>query len=156
MSGLDTRDAMARLALTLARRHLRSGTRSTAQLRAFLAARHLPASLTETLIARCTQEGLLDDAACAMLWARTLRERGYALTAIREQLMEKRLPAGAIERALASLRAEASDALWAVELVRQQRQRRGASAAATPQRLARWLAAHGFDEDVIADALSGS
>ncbi len=134
---------------------MRYGTRSTAQLRAYLDARHLPSSLTEPLITQCTREGLLDDAVCAILWAKTLRDRGYALAAIREQLLAKGLSAGVIAPALASLRAEADDAQVASEIVHRQRRVRAIAPPSQPQRLARWLAHHGFDEDVITDVLSG-
>ena len=149
MPGPDTQRAAA-----LARRYLRCGTRSTAQLRAYLEARHLPPSLTDTLIAQCTREGLLDDAVCAKLWARTLRERGYALAAIREQLLAKGLAASVSDPALAVLRAEASDAQVAAEMAQRQRQKRASAAASQPQRLARWLATHGFDEEMIGELIA--
>lgn len=155
-SSRPAHDPTARRILALARRYLRYGTRSTAQLRAYLDARHLPPSLRDALIAQCTREGLLDDAACTKLWATQLRERGYALGAIREQLLAKGLPAGMIEPTLTSLRADADDAQVAAVLVRGRRQKRSAGAADEPQRLARWLAQHGFDEDIIADVLSGA
>ena len=146
-SSRPAHDPTARRILALARRYLRYGTRSTAQLRAYLDARHLPPSLRDALIAQCMREGLLDDAACTKLWATQLRERGYALGAIREQLLEKGLPLDRIESALAALRVEADDAQVAAALVRARR-------SSQPQRLARWLAARGFDEDVIAELVS--
>ncbi len=154
MPGLERRDATARRALTLARRYLRQGTRSTAQFRAYLEARHVSPSLAEALIVQCTREGWLDDAACTKLWARTLRERGYALAAIRAQLLAKGLADGVIERVLTSLRAEADDGRLAAEIAQKQMRTRASTVVSSPQRLARWLAQRGFDEDVIADVIS--
>jgi regulatory protein len=154
MSGLDTQDATMRRALALTRRYLRYGTRSTAQCHAYLAARSIDSSLVTSLIARCTQEGWLDDAACARLWAGTLRERGYALSAIHTQLQEQGLADAVIAPALDRLRKEADDARWAAELVRRKRLARGPQAR--PQQVARWLAQRGFDEEMIAEVVSDS
>jgi len=140
-------------ALRLARRYLRFGTRSTAQLRAFLRTRYVPEGLIESVTATCLRERLLDDRACATLWANTLAERGYAVAAVREQLLAKGLDTTLVKQVLARLCTHADDAQRA-RLVVQTYVRRHAEPGR--RRLARLLSQRGFDADLIEQILAES
>lgn len=140
-------------ALALARQYLRFGTRSTEQLRTYLRTRQVPEQRIQSIVADCTRLGLLDDRACATLWANTLAERGYAWVAIRQQLRANGLDAQLIEQVLSPLQACADDAQRARLLVHA-RSRRGAGTDRRHRnRLARLLSQRGFDADLIEQIL---
>jgi len=135
--------------LQLARRYLRFGARSTAQLRAHLEAHSLPASSIEDVLAACARRGWLDDAACAKLWVTMLAERGYAWAAIRDQLLTKGLNAGLIDRALQPLHSLADDERRARQLIQHRLRGRAIRTAQVRAQMARLLARRGFDRDLI-------
>ena len=165
-------------ALVLAHRYLRYGVRSGEELRAHLRERGVNDSLIQSAVERCGREGLLDDRACATLWAVRLADQGYAASTIRERLLAKGLHATLLHGILASLHT-ASDADRARLLVRDRLRsldanlktlaqdrseratrvegRRGARCdPRLRRRLARLLAQRGFDPDLIDQILNES
>ena len=139
----------SRRALALARRYLRFGTRSTAQLLVYLQEHRIPARLIETLITDCTRDGLLDDRACAKLWATSLADRGYAWAAIREQLLAKGLAEGLVTQVIALLQARASDEVRARAVVQERVRGRAGNDQRLRARVARFLSQRGFDSGLI-------
>ena len=143
-----------RRALVLARRYVRFGTRSIAEVRTYLQQQHVPQRLIERLIADCSREGLLDDRACAKLLATHLADRGYAWATIHEQLLAKGLDQRLVTQVLAPLEARADDATRARALVVQLRGRRREHRPRN--RVARFLAQRGFDSELIDRVLAES
>lgn len=125
-------------------RYLRSGVRSVAEVRAFLGRWGLPAEDIDAVIADCRRQGALDDQAYARLAAEHWARQGYAGRAIRERLAAKGVAEALVAEAIARLTSEEDDAGRAARLLSQPRWRR-----AGPGRRARWLAARGFDEELI-------
>jgi SOS response regulatory protein OraA/RecX len=142
-------------AARLAQRYLRYGTRSAAELRAYLKTRHVPDRLIERLISECSQKGLVDDRACAKLWATTLADRGYAWVAIHQQLVAKGLNERLITEIITPLQRRADDEARARAAV--QDRLRGVPQARHPAqagRLAQLLSRRGFDSDLIVRVLA--
>ena len=142
-------DNESRRVLALARRYLRFGTRSAAELRAYLAKRGASPKDIEPAVSVCSRAGLLDDAVCAKLWATTLADRGYAWEAIRGQLLSKGLEPPLIDRTLHPLQARADDASRIRDLVDARLRDRARTDPHLRTRLARLLARRGFDADLI-------
>lgn len=139
----------------MAFRYLRSGTRSTAQLRAHLAARETPGRLIERLVVECSRKGWLDDRACARLWATTLAERGYAQAAIRSQLADKGLEPSLINQAVAAQVAD-TDEMRARAIAQAQVRGRSRRDRRLRSRLVRRLSSRGFDAESIDRILTDS
>ena len=139
----------------LAQRYLRYGVRSTEELRAHLRDRGVGQRIIEPVLVVCTQRGLLDDRACARLWAVRLADRGYAAAAIRERLLAKGLNVTQLPSISASLQT-ASDADRAQLLVRDRLRRGARRDPRLRHRLARLLAQRGFDPDLIDQILNES
>ncbi len=139
----------SRRVLALARRYLRFGTRSTAELRAYLATRGVSPTDLEPAVSTCSRAGLLDDAVCAKLWATTLADRGYAWEAIRGHLLSKRLEPQLVERTLRPLQARADDASRIRDLVDARLRGRARTDPRLRTRLAQLLVRRGFDADLI-------
>ena len=140
----------------MASRYLRFGTRSTAQVRAYLAARQVPERLIGRLVVECSRAGRLDDRACAKLWATTLAERGYAQAAIRSQLAVKGLDAALIEQVLSTPAARAPDDARARTMAEALLRGRSPRGPQLRRRLARRLASRGFDAELIDRVLADS
>ncbi len=147
MSSLKRASDPARAA---ADRYVRSGVRSTQELRAYLAARQMPAGTAEQLIREYERRGALDDRACARLWAEQWARQQYAWTVIRERLITKGLPSDAIEQAAQSVGHPAAERARARALAA--RGARGGGRLAW-SRLARTLASRGFDPELIEQIL---
>ena len=91
----------AERAREIALRVLTHSPRSSAQLREKLIAREIDPAIVDSLIARYTEVGLLDDAGLAAQIARTRHaERGLANRAIRVELQRKGFTPADIEAAL--------------------------------------------------------
>ena len=131
-------------------RYVRSGVRSTRELRAYLAARRVGSEAAERLIREYERSGALDDRACARLWAEQWARRQYAWNTIRERLITKGLPTDAIESAAQSVGHPAAERSRARALVA--RAARGGGRLAW-SRLARTLASRGFDPELIDEVL---
>ena len=150
-----------RRAWQLARRYLRVGTRSTDELRTYLRTKQVPPALIPPVVQHATEAGLLDDRACAILWATRLADQGYARQVIRQRLEAKGLAVSLVSRVLASRGGQDDEASRAREVV----QRRLPAPAGTiggpgrrsptvrdlrlRRRLTRLLAQRGFDSDLI-------
>lgn len=145
MSSSSPGDDVAR-ALAVATRWLRTGVRSTHEVRSYLTGRRVRPGAITRVVSECRRRGLLDDRACARLWADHWARRGYAWAAIRQRLAMKGLPEAAIDAAAArtGAMADAERARHAAE-----HWCRRPSARRSPVRLGRFLAARGFDESVI-------
>lgn len=139
------RAGQAGRARSAVRRYLRFGTHSIAEVRAYLKARHVSDSTSNTLLAECAQQGLVDDRISATLWASRLCEQGYAWTAIRDRLRAKGFDEPLINDVLQPLQRNADDATRARTLARARSRRRPPDGP----HLARWLAHRGFDSDLI-------
>jgi len=139
-----------RRARMLVRRYLRFGTRSTAEVRAYLEARHVSDSTSRALIAECVRHGWLDDRLSATLWATRLCDQGYAWPAIRERLRAKGFNEQLISTVFRPLQRDADDETRARALA----QARSRRMPPDDPRLARWLARRGFDADLITRVLA--
>ena len=144
----------SRRALALARRYARFRARSTAELQAYLQRQRFPQPLIDRVITECVEEGLLDDRACAKLWATHLADRGDAWGAVREQLLAKGLDQELIAEVLASLQARADDATRARDLAQASLARKGlgrrpGADRRLHDRVARLLSQRGFDSELI-------
>ena len=139
-----------RRAWQLARRYLRVGTRSTDELRTYLRTKQVPPALIPPVVQHATEAGLLDDRACAILWATRLADQGYARQVIRQRLEAKGLAVSLVSRVLASRGGQDDEASRAREVV-QRVLRRSPTVRdlRTARRLTRLLAQRGFDSDLI-------
>lgn len=147
----------ARRAIQSAHRYLRFGIRCSHELRTHLQTAGIPVRTVASVLAACARQGLVDDRACAKLWATRLADRGYAWAAVREQLLEKGLGSRVIAEVLAPLAAREPDASRArLLLEREMGQARPThgSASHLHARLARLLARRGFDPDLIDQVLA--
>lgn len=128
------------------------GARTTQDAVAFLRRRGVSPEAAAALISECRARGLADDGALARLLADHWARKGYAWPAIRERLAARGLEARAIDEAGDRLRLPAGDAARAREaasafLARTRIARR--EPALAHARLARLLAARGFEEELI-------
>ena len=146
--------------LSLIQRYLRYGTRSTAEVRAYLCRHRIPEALGEQAIAECSRRGWLDDAAAARLLTTSLVDRGYADAAISQRLHEHEFSSHDIQEALRHANAPSDEARARALLATFPRrsdssQRAGRLASHTARRrAARVLVQHGFDPDLIERVLT--
>jgi len=128
--------------------------RSVQEALSALHRRGVPAGVAAAAIARCKAAGILDDRACARLWAGQWARRGYAWAAIRQQLASKGLDEGSIEEAGRSIQWSAGDAARA----QAEAAARLGSRPRRAERLrtARALAAKGFDPDLVEQVLEST
>ena len=139
---------------TLADRYTRGRVRSTGEVLTYLRRQVVSSSTAARVIAASRARGLLDDHACARLWADHWARRGYAWSAIRAKLAAKGLAEDVIEAMLRRLAADVTDEDRARALVASSLRRRGPRPVDV-RSAARTLQARGFDEEVIARALHG-
>ena len=147
-------DELARV-LALALRYVRAGVRSGHEVRTYLRRRGVAAeTASRAVTALSTTRGVLDDRACARLWADQWARRGYASTAIRVKLSAKGLDDVTIDHAITQLQISSDDDARAREVVaRYARSDVGRQGRA---RMARTLASRGFDSDLIEQVLNES
>ena len=134
-------------------RYLGRGVRSRKGALAYLRQRGASPSLAAQLVEECSARRLLDDRACAALWAEHWARRGYAWMAIRQKLIDKGLDAEAIESAAQRLGTVADERERARSVVAEHALR---SSGRQRARLARTLASRGFDPDLIDQILDES
>jgi len=144
-SGSGRPDDPATRALALATRYARAQVRSAHEVLAYLKRHQVSPRLCARILATCHAHGLVNDRACARLWAEQWARRGWAWRAIRVKLQAKGLLDEAIEAAEKSLEGEAGDALRAQQLIEQY----GSAHSDYRMRVARRLAARGFEADLI-------
>jgi len=130
-------------ALARAARALRARDRSRRALDERLAQAGIPAATRDEALATLERAGLVDDARVARRRAEAIAERDFGDAAIRFHLEREGFAPALVAAALACLEPESERAQALVE-------RRGADAGS-----ARWLAARGFEEATIEDALGG-
>lgn len=128
-------------------RYASAGVRSRQDVRAYLERRGAPRQTITRVLETCSDRGLLDDRACARLWAAHWARRGYAQSAIAQRLSEKALHATTIEDAINEVVRDSDDETRARAVAAQRLGRR--TFRPSRSRLARTLAARGFDPDVI-------
>ena len=141
-------------ALTAATRYVRAGVRSTREALTYLQRRGVPGDLARRTVAAFHARGVLDDRACARLWAEHWARAGYAWSAIRRRLADKGLDEHTIEHAAAQW-GRASDDDARARFVAAQHARRGVGPRQRT-RVARALSSRGFESDLIERVLNES
>ena len=121
---------------------IRSSERSTQELEERLAERGVAPRERERALATLASSGLVDDERFARARAEALAARGSGDALIRDDLERRGVATDAVEHALAALEPERERAAALVA-------RRGPG-----PRTARYLAARGFDEDAVAEAVA--
>ena len=145
----------ARSVLAALPRYLRSSVRSTHEVVAYLRRRGLSPQRAARAVSEYQARGLLDDEACARLWAEEWARRGYAWAAIRTKLSLKGLDERTIERVARRLGMVGDDEARA-RLIASAYLRRHAATQTSQRVLARRLASRGFDADLIEHILNES
>ena len=141
-------------ALALALRYVRAGVHSRHEVRTYLHRRGVAVETGSRAIAGLCARGLLDDRACARLWADQWARRGYASASIRIKLVAKGLDEETINHAITQLRIFLDDEARARELAARSARPRAGRRERT--RVARRLASRGFDSDLIEQVLNES
>src|SRR3989338_7011177 len=95
--------------LAAATRYASTGVRSRQELQQYLKRRGVSVGTARQAVAACADRGLVDDRACARLWAEHWARRGYAGPPIYQRLMEKALDAAAIEHAVHAMARTSDD-----------------------------------------------
>ena len=132
-------------------RYVRSGVHSTREVVSFLRRRGVPSGNATRLVQTYQTQGWLDDRAGARLWAGQWARQGYASAAISCKLAAKGFDTQVIDEAINRAAPPSDDEARARAVLAQ----RAGHASGSPSRarLARALAARGFDADVIARLL---
>lgn len=138
-------------ALARATRYVRTGVRSTEDVRLHLRRQGLSPAIIEPIVARLCAQGLLDDRICARLWAEQWARRGYGWAAIRTKLVAKGLDEDALAEAQRRVEVPGADAARARVVTA--RWRRPGGGRRERARLARTLASRGFDAELIDQVL---
>jgi len=127
-------------------RYTGAGARSTRDVRTHLTRHGVGERLAARAVAEARVRGLVDDRACARLWANHWARQGYAWSAIRLKLAAKGLEGQAVDDAARDVGAASDDdrAQLIVERVT-----RAGTAGPMRGRLARALALRGFDAELI-------
>ena len=156
MSSSKPTDDAAR-ALALLTRVTRHRVRSRAEACALLSRHGFSPTVCHQVIARCDTEGLLDDVLCAKLVATSWADRGYAWGAIRMKLSAKGIGDTTIAQMESLLGGARTDVARADQVAKmyQERARRMplSDVRRETNRLARRLAARGFDAELIEQVL---
>ena len=147
-------------------RYLRTGVRSTRDVRSYLGRRGVSAGRAARLVAGYRARGWLDDRAAARLWADHWAREGYAASLIRAKLSAKGFSEDVIDETATRCCPPTDDQararlLVATYLQRHAPPRRVRSLPAPAEgrqagRLARTLASRGFDSDLIEQVLNES
>ena len=138
----------------LIRTYLRTGTRSRAEVRAYLRQRGMAVPDAARVTRELERSGALDDRVCAKLWMQRLADAGYAWPVIRERLREKQLSERLINECLTHARDDDPDHDRLRAIATARLAHLPASDSRRRQRLARWLASRGFDLDLIEPVLA--
>jgi len=134
-------------------RYARVGVRSTHDVLAYLKRRGASSEIAARILADCRTLGLLDDRAAARLWAEQWARRGYASAAIRLKLQAKGFDAQASDEAVVRAGSASDDETRARLIVTSYLQRQTVRPGRS-QRLARVLAARGFNQELIERVLT--
>jgi SOS response regulatory protein OraA/RecX len=123
-------------------RSVASGVRSTQEALTYLRRLGVSPAAATQIVNDVRARGLLDDRACARLWADHWARAGYAESAVRAKLSAKGFGEAAIREAVEHLGLPASEEARARELA-------GTLLRRPAGQVARRLASRGFSEDVI-------
>ena len=129
------------------RRYLRAGVRSTREVTEYLRGHGVSLRDAARAIAAYRASGVLDDRACAHLWAEHWARAGYSASAIRAKLELKGLPGDAMNEATRELYAPSAEEARARHVAAMHARRH--PQGLTRSRLARALASRGFDAELI-------
>lgn len=120
--------------------------RSRAELRAKLAARHVPDELAERLLDRFTEVGLVDDRAFAAAWVESRQAgKGLAPRALAQELRRKGVADEVAREALATVDRDRQEEAARALVRKRLRSLRGVDQAAATRRLVGMLARKGYD-----------
>lgn len=149
------------VARTIALRRLEAAPRTRAELARTLAQRGIPTEVSERVLDRFTEVGLIDDAAFAQLWVES-RHRGKALarSVLRHELRQRGVAPEVIDEAVESIDDD-DEGVRAREFARHKaRIKSGEDPRKAVQRLAAQLARKGYSASmcfaVAREALSGA
>ena len=140
--------------LAAARRYVQAGVRSRHEVTIYLRRRGVTAETTNCTLATLGAHGLLDDRACARLWADQWARRVYAIAAIRVKLTAKGLNEETVNHAITQLRISLDDEARARAVAAQYARPR--TGRGERSRVARTLISRGFDADLIEQVLNES
>ena len=136
-------------ARTIALRRLAAAPRSCAQIRESLTERGVPPVITEHVIERFTEVGLLDDQAFARSWVLSRSQsRGLARSALRRELLAKGVDTDLIDVALAQVDDEAELRRAMDVASRRASHLRGESRGTAVRRLSAYLMRRGYSPAV--------
>lgn len=127
--------------------YVQRGVRSTRDVTAYLTRLGLNSQQAQSIVEKFVQKGLVNNRACARLWADHFARKGFAWPLIRLKLSEKGLDDQAIDAANERGSLSATDRQRALGLIAQWRSKR--SALSGKVALARRLASYGFEEELI-------
>ncbi len=144
MSSLKKKTANEPAVVARAVRYVQRGVRSTRDVTAYLTRLGFNTRQAQSVVEKFVQKGLLNDRACARLWAEHFARKGLSRPLIRLKLSGKGLGDYALE-AIQELDV-ADDRQRALSLVNQWQAK---SSRLGKLSLARRLAAYGFDEELI-------
>jgi regulatory protein len=133
---------------------LAKSAKSTEQLRKILENREIPTEISERVLERFTEVGLIDDKAFAETVVNSRRNfKGLSKSAIKRELNEKGVPAAFIESALEPITAE-DDFETAKDLaVRRSRQMTSLTREVRERRLAGYLGRKGYPSSMVFAAI---
>lgn len=123
--------------------------RTSKEVRAGLAAHGYPTDITDVVIDRLLELGLLDDCRFASSWVRTRTAAGYGPRRIARELAEK-----GVSEEIRSMALSETDSLGSVEMARRALHGRTAPPGKERERLVRRLLSRGFSLDVALLAAS--
>ena len=140
-------------------RRLTAAPRSRAQLAADLSARDVPDDVTERVLDRFTEVGLVDDAAFAEMWVRSRHAgRGLSRSALGQELRDKGVDDETARNALADIDADAEVAAASALVAKRLSATRGLAVEVRLRRLTGMLARKGYPGGmamrVVRDALA--
>ena len=147
------------MARGLVLRRLTAAPRSRAQLEADLAERDVPDDVTERVLDRFTEVGLVDDAAFSEMWVRTRHAgRGLSRAALGRELRDKGIDDETARRALEDIDPDAEVAAATALVARRLPATRGLATEVRLRRLTGMLARKGYPGGmsmrVVRDALA--
>ncbi len=148
------------MARGLVLRRLTAAPRSRAQLEADLADRHVPDDVTERVLDRFTEVGLVDDVAFSEMWVRTRHAgRGLSRAALGRELRDKGIDDETARQALEDIDPDAEVAAATALVARRLPATRGLAAEVRLRRLTGMLARKGYPGGmamrVVRDVLAG-
>jgi len=135
-------------------RYTRASARSTREVLAHLTRHGIPERLAVRVVAESKTRGLVDDRACARLWADHWARQGYAGSAIRLKLEAKQLDEQTIHDAMHRSDRAQPDEARAREVVASYLRRHRQPPARQRMGVARVLATRGFDPELIERVLT--